>query len=114
MPGAVIGSFSGGQLLISGGNYSGVGLAFKPAGQVQLTAWKSNSGNVYVAFSGGVTVLSGGFPLSGGGLRDGVPVAPGDTYSVPKLAIPNSGIFNIYVAPDAACSGQARVFWEVL
>jgi hypothetical protein len=112
MPGAVIGFFSGGQLLISGGNYSG-GIASKPQGKIELAAWGSNSGTVYVALSGGVTIRSGGYPLSGGGLMDGFPLAPGDTYTIPKIALTVSGVFNIFVAPEAACSGQARVFWEV-
>jgi hypothetical protein len=111
MPSAVVGFTSGGQVLYSGTAYSG---RLVPVGGVQIVAHPSNSGNVYVALSGGVTVTSGGFPLSGGGLLDGIPLAAGSSYFVPKSALGASGFVNIWLASDAACSGQARVHWELI
>lgn len=111
MPSTIVGFVSGGQRLYSGNPYSG---RAAPVGGVQLVAWNANSGNVYVGLSGGVTVLSGGFALSGGGMRDGIPLAPGSAYFVPRSALLTSGQINIWLAPDVACSGQARVFWELM
>ena len=112
---------SGGCPLISGNPWSGQ--AVTPQGQLTIKASRNNSGSIYIGLSGGVTVLSGGFPLSGGGMRDGMEIGPGGAYTIPKLAFSNagpgvsgvyalSGGFGIYVACDAACSGQARAFWE--
>lgn len=111
MPSVVIGFVSGGQLLVSGNYASGQG--YSPEGGVQIKADRSNSGSVYVALSGGVTVTSGGLFTSGGGRMDGMQLAPGDAYWAPRIGITNSGALNIYVGCDAACSGQARVYYEV-
>lgn len=108
MPSTIVGFMSGGQPLVSGNFFSG-----RPGpAVVRLTAWPSNSGSVYVGLSGGMTITSGGFFLSGGGLLDGMPLKPGDTYSVPRPLLGASGSTRIYLACDAECSGQARVYWE--
>jgi hypothetical protein len=112
---------SGGMPLISGNPWSG--RAPQPQSALVIKAARSNSGNVYVGFSGGVTVLSGGYPLSGGGMRDGMPIGPGGVYQIPRSVFTaggtsgvyaNSGGFGIYVAEDAQCSGQGRVYWEAV
>lgn len=116
MPGLLLeGHISGGVNILSGNFFSGVGS--KPYSQVFLKAWPANSGTVYVGLSGGVTVLSGGFHLSGGvgganGIRNGMPLARSETYIVPKLGFTLSGSPAIFVQPDAACSGQAWIFFE--
>lgn len=123
MPSIVFGYIpaSGAVTIISGNPYSGY---VEPIGGIQLYASPLNSGLVYVAFSGGgppaagnfMTTNSGGMPLSGGGLLDGMPIAPGGGYFIPKIAITNrattSGQFNLFGTCDAACSGQARLYWE--
>lgn len=111
---------SGGMPLISGNPFSGQ--QYAPQSVLVIKASRTNSGAIYVGLSGGVTVLSGGFALSGGGQRDGMEVGPGGSYSVPRMAFDKGGIsgsfavsggFGIYVACDPACSGQARAFWEM-
>jgi hypothetical protein len=76
---------------------------------------RNASGNAYVGLSGGVTINSGSYPLSGGGLLDGVILGPGDTYYVPKLGCSSGtlGIAQIYLEADAAVSGQGRIYWEI-
>lgn len=111
MPSILIGNLSGGDLILSGCPWSGK--AAKPLSTVQLV-WDPNaSGNCYVSLSGGLTVASGGFFLSGGGNMDGLPMQPGGTYAVPRAAMLQSGSINIYVTADAACSGQARMYYEI-
>lgn len=120
MPSVLIdNSQSGGMPLISGNPFSG--RQYAPQSELIIKASRTNSGSIYVALSGGVTVLSGGFALSGGGQRDGMEIGPGGSYSIPRLAFDKgsasgsfavSGGFGIYVACDPAASGQARVFWE--
>ena len=122
MPSFVLGGAISGGINLLSGNYrwSGQG-PIHPVGSVQLKADKNNSGFVYVALSGGITILSGGLNLSGGpnfsGGLDGWQLSPGDTYTIPRLGIVNyltsSGSPSLFVAPDAACSGQARVYLEV-
>lgn len=125
MPSQLIGVISGGQNLLSGNYFSGLG-AFHPVGGLQLRADKSNSGNIYVALSGGVTINSGVISNAGvtsGGFMDGFPLAPGDSYFIPKIAFiqssggglsgtTGSGTPGIFVACDSACSGTARVNYE--
>lgn len=118
MPSAQITNQSGGMLLVSGNFFSGV---FRPQGGCQIRADRANSGNIYVALSGGVTVGSGSYPLSGGiysGALDGMELGPGDAYWIPAIAWsnkagPTSGTPSIYVATDAAASGFARVWFEI-
>ena len=119
MPSCIIdNSASGGQLIISGNFWSGKLL---PVGGVNFVADPNNSGLIYIGFSGGLTVRSGNYPLSGGiysGANDGCPVKPGNTYFVPAIAFGNRGGFNsgqpnMYAACDAAASGGfARLFFD--
>lgn len=109
--------------IISGNPYSG---SWEPVGGIQFYADKANSGNIYIGFSGGgpplsgnfLTRNSGGLPLSGAAMLDGFPIPPGGGYFVPKLAFTNkgltSGVYNMWGLTDAACSGTARLFWEML
>ena len=108
MPSCLPGFVSGGALLVSGNPWSGTRL---PVGGIQLKSASTSSGSVYVGYSGGITMLSGG-ALSSGGLLDGMELRPGEGYFVPKLAV--SGVMNVFVAVPPAVSGQCRVFWEVL
>lgn len=120
MPSSLFGQnvTSGAQQIVSGNPFSGnTGL---PIGGIQLRWDPLASGLAYVGYSGGptgVTINSGGFFLSGGGLSDGVPLAPGDTYFIPMVKLPyahTSGTFNIYFRADVACSGQARMYWDTM
>jgi hypothetical protein len=105
------------MLLISGLATSGYLL--KPQSFLQIKAAKANSGNIYVALSGGVTVISGTYPLSGGaGLLDGMELCPGDAYAIPATCFPYhvgtiSGQPSIYVMSDLPSSGFSRVFYEI-
>jgi hypothetical protein len=114
MPSCIVGNRSGGDIVISGGIYSG---HLVPVGSIFFWNSASSSGNLYIGFSGGITVASGGFVLSGGGALDGMEVAPGKGYSVPNLAVfnegPNSGMINMYASCDAAASGRNRLYWEL-
>lgn len=80
-------------------------------GGVQLRC-DITGGRAYVGLSGGVTIQSGGFTLSGGYL-DGIPMASGDTYFIPRLGLGLSGVPLVYVATDAAASGNGRMYWEI-
>ncbi len=104
--------------LISGNAFSGQGVPH-PVGGVQLVLSPSASGNAYISLSGltlsgdlGTTVNSGGFFLSGGGLNDGILLAPGGGYFIPRLGIGPSGQLNLFASCDPAASGQARLYWE--
>ncbi len=112
----------------SGNPWSG---QIEPVGGIQFRADKNNSGAVYISLSGafvfsgqmgllvgsgGPTITSGSMFLSGGmnsGACDGFPIYAGDAYFTPKLAFKVSGVYNICLACDPACSGQARVYAEV-
>lgn len=107
----MLGNRSGGDPLISGNPWSGFNAQF-PLGGIQLGLDKDASGSVYVALSGGVTIKSGGFFLSGGGLMDGVQVKPGGSYFIPRSATGPSGSITIFVACDPAASGQARLYYD--
>lgn len=122
MPSTLLGNppLSGPQIIVGPNVFSG--LRSLPVGGLQLFLDKTASGNAYIYLSGapvtsgGATITSGGFLLSGGGLMDGMVLPPGGSYFVPREAIPNagnvSGIINVYALCDAACSGQARLWWE--
>jgi len=43
---------------------------------------------------------------------DGMMLAPGDAYWVPKIATGISGNFGVYAFVDVAGSGQARLYFE--
>lgn len=110
MPSFLIGNASGGNQLISGFPWSGKPM---PIGGVQLRLDSNASGSVYFALSGGVTIRSGGFFLSGGGLMDGFQLGPGQQYFIPRLGTGESGALSVYVAGEAATSGQARLYYEM-
>lgn len=110
---------SGGMNILSGvfaALWSGQGPAGFPVGGIQLRADKANSGSLYIALSGNMTIQSGDFFRSGGilsgGILDGMPMNPGDAYLLPKLSFPLSGAPAVFVQPDLACSGQGRLYWE--
>ncbi len=112
------GAASGGTNLLSGNFWSGVG-ALHPYSNIRLKADNLNSGYVYIAFSGGMTIKSGGLNTSGfannSGFMDGSPLAAGEVWFVPRLAVAGiSGAPILYAAPDAAGSGHDRIFMEVL
>ena len=113
---------SGAVLLVSGNLFSG---HFSPLGGIQIRAWSQNSGSCYIGLSGGnpplsggfLTIMSGGMVLSGGcrsGMLDGVELAKGDSYFIPRSATGPSGFINVFCVHDATCSGQARIFFEVM
>ncbi len=106
----------GGTNILSGNYWSGQG-ALHPYGGVQIATAPSNSGNLYIGFSGGMTINSGGLNTSGAsnfsGAMDGMVLPPGSSYFIPRLAFGTSGTPKLFVQPDAACSGQARVYLEV-
>jgi hypothetical protein len=112
MPSYLISNRSGGDLLWSGAPYSGTP---SPVGGIYVTLDSTASGNAYIAYSGGITVRSGGVWLSGtAGSLDGVPVFPGGSFMIPEIAIRKvSGNVNVYVQTDPAGSGQARLYYEV-
>ncbi len=73
------------------------------------------SGTIPAAVAG---VYSGGGGIYSGAL-DGMQIAAGDSYWIPTIAFankggPTSGVPNIYAGTDAAASGQARLYFEVL
>lgn len=114
MPSIMLGNpvASGPQIVVSGNAFSG---ATPPPliGGVMMKLPNTASGNVYVSAYSGVTMNSGGFFLSGGGLFDGYLIQPGQEYFLPKSKFPISGILNVYVWADGACSGQSRFYYEV-
>lgn len=112
MPSTIAGQplASGPQLLVSGCYWSGKPAS--PVGGVLVVLDRTASGSIYLGFSGSLTLTSGGFPLSGGGLTDGVQLAPGQERFIPRLMTGNSGQLSIYFWHDAAISGQGRVYWE--
>lgn len=112
MPSIILGNplASGPQQIVSGNYWSG---RAGPVGGIQLVLYPDASGLAYVGLSGGTTMRSGGFFLSGTlGRLDGMPLSPGVPYFIPKMALGRSGSFNVWVWADAACSGQARLGWE--
>lgn len=114
MPSTLIGvpagsGIAGPQLVYSGNLWSGQGKI--PTGSLFLKLSPTSSGNIYIGFSGNMTMNSGHVFLSGGGTADGIVLAPGDTFTVPKLVL-RSGQLNVYAHHDAACSGQARLYWQ--
>ncbi len=112
MPSIIVGNHpaSGAMILVSGNPWSGQNV---PVGGVQLYLDPNASGRIYVGLSGGMTLNSGGQVLSGGGLNDGMAIAPGGAYFIPRIAFRSSGTINIYVHNDAAASGQARLYYEI-
>ncbi len=111
MPSVLLTAASGGPWpLVSGNYFSGQG-ANHPVGGMQLYLDVAASGNAYVGLSGGATVNSGGFLLSGINV-DAMPIRPGGGYFLPKLAF-ISGQLNVFVTCDPTCSGVARLYYEI-
>ena len=123
MPSFLLGFISGGQNLLSGNWWSGQGSPTNngghPVGGVQLLGYYNNSGYIYVSLSGGLTIQSGGLNASGyangSGFMDAIPIGPNQSYFIPKLAFPGflSGNPQLWVNPDAASSGSARIALEI-
>lgn len=105
MPSNLLGFVSGGSFLVSGNPWSGT--QSLPQG-LRLYNSSLSSGFAYVAFSGGLTMGSGGMESSGG-LMDGMPIPPNGSYNIP---IPAGGVGSIVVNVAAAVSGQVRLFWD--
>lgn len=114
MPSFLVGNplLSGPQIITSGWPYSG-SKANYPIGYVQIRVHPNASGNVYIGYSGGMTLNSGGMFLSGGGINDGMLLGPGDAFAVPRIATGQSGNLSIYFRHDEAASGQARIYYEL-
>lgn len=115
MPSLILGQpvASGPNIIVSGNPWSGKNP--KPVDGVQLR-WMSSGGNAFIGLSGNFTVTSGGFLLSGGtnsGLGDGMFLAPGDSYFLPKAVCGLSGTYNVFATCDVAASGVGRLFFEV-
>ena len=115
MPSLLLGQprASGPQIVVSGWPWAG-----NPASPVGCVAlrWISSGGNAYIGLSGSMTINSGQMFLSGGpnsGLLDGMPLAPGDTYQVPRMATGPSGQLSIFAFCDQSASGVGRLFFEI-
>lgn len=103
MPSVLIdNAFSGGSPLFSGNPFSGRSTLINA--ETWIKADNANSGRVFVGLSGGFTVNSGSFPLSGGGLSDGWPLSPGQEIKIPPLRAV-SGANRIFLKCEAAASG---------
>ena len=137
MPSAIVGYVPGSgfvPLLMSGS--WGSGYQTSPVTGIQLVADSNNSGNLYISYSGaqvfsgqigllpssgGGTITSGSYLLSGTAVTnmDGMKLAPGQSYFVPKLAIRNegyaSGQWQVCIGADPTCSGiYGRIYWEII
>jgi len=141
MPSMIVGYVpgSGFQPIFSGGIWSGLKV---PVGGIQLRADNANSGRLFVSLSGafvfsgqigcipqsgGPTITSGTYPLSGGfssGQCDGFVLNPSDSYFIPSIALFHqpvqsglfgSGTFQVCVGADPGCSGTfGRIYFEAL
>lgn len=88
----------------------------KPVGIVRVKLSSEASGFAYIGLSGGTTANSGGMLLSGGsfsGLLDGMELAPGQFYDIPRIGTGASGSFTVFARFSPACSGLARLYFEV-
>lgn len=111
MPSFLLTAASGAPFPLVSGNFrSGMNFPF-PVGEVRLKLARTASGNAYISLSGGTTVTSGGFFLSGNN-SDAMVLEPGERYSIPRVAFQGSGSFNIFATCDPACSGQARLYMD--
>ena len=124
MPSVIIGQpfASGAQIVVSGLYWSGrtaPDTAYTqnyPQGGVYLSLDRSSSGSVYIGLSGGMTFNSGGAQLAGGafsGMLDGVQLIPGGNRFIPRICCGLSGQLGIWAWADPACSGQARLYFEI-
>lgn len=115
MPSTVTGSFSGGTLLVSGGDILSGSLF--PIGGLQFFLDNDAPGPQWIGLpnlSGAVnTINSGGSQSSGlaaGYLADGMKVPPGGDYFVPKCRL-TSGLSTVRLLTLAAGSG-GRMYYE--
>lgn len=106
MPSLIVGAQSGGVPIVSGNPYSG---KFPQFGGVSLRVTTNSSGSAFVAYSGNITMFSGG-ALTSGGLRDGLELRVGDP--AVGIAIPPNGLEGIYATVAATVSGQVRLAWN--
>ena len=113
MPSFLVGNplASGPTVVVSGFPWSGK--AYNPVGGIQFRVATNASGSVYIGYSGTITMNSGGLFMSGGGMNDGMQLAPGDAFFVPRLATGVSGALTVYFRHDAACSGQTRIYYDL-
>ena len=114
IPSILLGNRSGGDQIVSGNPWSG---RITPTGGVQIrigTGSGNLSGFAYIGLSGGVTITSGGYFASGlSGMLDGIQLAAGDSYFVPRIGTGVSGNLSIYAACDPLESGLMRLYYEV-
>lgn len=108
MPSTLIGGQSGGVQLVSGNPWSGQMTA--PTG-LRLRVTSNSSGSAFIAYSGGITIFSGG-ALASGGMSDGLEMRVTDPWYTMQL--PVGGAQNIYATATAANSGQVRINWGVM
>lgn len=118
MPSTIVGVISGGALLVSGNLYSGTAV-WANAGGLQLRLAAGAPGTVYV----GLPNLSGCYPstisggalasgLSGYFLTDGMELAAGESYFIPRNRLTSGLLTPRFVMPAASSGG--RVHWEIL
>mgnify|MGYP001612349298 FL=1 len=110
MPSTQLFPQSGGIALVSGNIFSG---SFQPVGGIQLKLAEAAPSLIHVGLpnlSGTASTSVSGGSLSSGGLADGMELAPGDSYFVPKTRL-TSGIETIRLIVGAVASG-GRLFWE--
>lgn len=106
MPSTIIGGQSGGvPLWTSGALWSGPG-----QGVVGSLVLKVTSGPVYIGFSGGLTINSGGGSASGG-YMDGFEVTQAEgRVTIPRMLLASGG--QLWATVPAAASGIPRVHWQ--
>lgn len=107
MPSLQVGAFSGGVQLVSGNPFSGNKIVPYAGIQVKVDP-DTLSGLVWLGYSGGLTIKSGG-ALSSGGMLDGFPLKTGEQFFIPKLLAPT--VDRVWLTTVAANSG-IRVSWE--
>lgn len=112
MPSVLLTAASGSPFpIVSGNLWSGQGAQIPRTG-VYVYLSPEASGFAYVSLSGGSTVNSGGFFLSGVNTSDGVLLAPGKDRFYPRSLFAPSGTLNLFATCVATASGQARLYWE--
>lgn len=107
MPSVILTNQSGGQNVLSGWFSGRTAL-----GSVVFKLHPNASGNVYIGLSGGVTIGSGNMSGTFSGALDGYLLTPGQTHTLGKASLGPSGLPQVFVATDAAASGQGRLFFE--
>lgn len=122
MPSTLLFVQSGGQLLVSGGIFSGTPWSLtkwqgtaSQVGGIQMKLSRTAPDTIYVGLpnlSGTVNTFLSGGSLSSGGMTDGMELAPGDSYFIPMSRL-ISGIQTPRLMGPATASG-GRVFWELI